>query len=300
MDILDSHIKTLERDGVVILENAISSEELEYLHQQYSSGWREIIDNFSTLNWKQIKFNPDCQINMGFIGKDLYDGHHMAEYKSTGILDMSNSRYDFTYGLENVKIQSNDVNYIMKKMLKNEYNSYLGGLPILNNVDYPKQNRNGKWHRDAYSLFDNETLDMTLPPFYYTVLIPYYPMRQSWVIPYYPIRQSWVIPLFTMQSTSGRNTEFIPGSHRINLAKQGITNSNTLNEWCSKQETIKLNCKPGDVCIFHGYTIHRGVESNNAEQGSPRKNNNSDNSDLLYAVYKKNWYNDEPADNYLT
>lgn len=37
MDILDSHIKTLERDGVVILENALSSEELEYIHHQYSS-----------------------------------------------------------------------------------------------------------------------------------------------------------------------------------------------------------------------------------------------------------------------
>jgi len=286
MDILDSHIKILERDGVVILENALSLEELEYLKYQYSSGWQEILDNFSTLNWKQIKFNSDCQINMGFVGKDLYDGHHMAEYKSTGILDMSNSRYDFLYGLEDIKIQSNNVNYIMKKMLKNEYNSYLGGLPILNNVDnsiqshksnLPNQNRNGKWHRDAYSLFDNETLDITLPPFYYTILMP----------------------LFTMQATNGLNTEFIPGSHRVSLAEQNITNADDLSIWCSVQKTIKLNCKPGDVCIFHGYTIHRGVESNNAEQGSPRKNNNSDNSDLLYAVYKKNWYNDEPSDNYI-
>lgn len=296
MDILDSHIKTLERDGVVIVNNALSLEELEYIHHQYSSGWQDILDNFTTLNWKQIKFNPDCQINMGFIGKDLYDRHYMAEYKSTGILDMSNSRYDFLYGLEDVKIQSNDVNYIMKKMLKNEYNSYLGGLPILNNtlltntsvlgnIDYPNQshksnlpnqNRNGKWHRDAYSLFDNEALDMTLPPFYYTVLIP----------------------LFTMQTTSGRNTEFIPGSHRVNLAEQDITNADDLSIWCSGQKTIKLNCKPGDVCIFHGYTIHRGVESNNVEQKS-LSNYKSDNSDLLYAVYKKNWYNDEPADNYI-
>ena len=85
---------------------------------------------------------------------------------------MSNSRYDFTYGLEDVKIQSSDVNYIIKKMLKNEYNSYLGGLPMVDNPNQshksnlPLQNRNGKWHRDAYSLFDNETLDLTLPPFY--------------------------------------------------------------------------------------------------------------------------------------
>ena len=35
--------------------------------------------------------------------------------------------------------------------------------------------------------------------------------------------------------------------------------------------------------------------SNNEEQ----KSESNHNSDLIYAVYKKNWYNDEPADNYL-
>lgn len=274
MNILDTHIETLERDGVVIVENAISNSDLEYLCHQYSSGWDEILDNFSDLQWREIVFNPDCQINTGFIGKDLYDGHHIAEYKSTSILDMANNRYDFTYGLENTKIQSSDINYIMKKLLKNEYNSYLGGLPMLGDSKH-HQNRTGKWHRDAYSLFDNETLDMTLPPFYYTILIP----------------------LFTMQVRHGRNTEFILGSHRVNLAEQNITNADELSIWCSTQPTIKLNCKRGDVCIFHGYTIHRGIESNNEDMNLNKKYNQD--SGLLYAVYKKNWYNDEPMDNYL-
>jgi hypothetical protein len=96
-----------------------------------------------------------------------------------------------------------------------------------------------------------------------------------------------------MKATSGRNTEFIPGSHRVNLAQQGITNADALSIWCGKQPTIKLNCKPGDVCIFHGYTIHRGIESNFADGDT------NEQSSLLYAVYKKNWYNDEPEDNYL-
>lgn len=267
MNILDTHIETLDRNGIVIVENAISNSELEYLANQYSRGWNEILDNFSRLQWHEIYFNLDCQTNTGFIGKDLYDGHHIAEYKSTSILDMSNNRYDFTYGLENIKIQSRDINYIIHKMLKNEYNSYLGGLPMLDNS---KSNhiRNGKWHRDAYSLFDNEIYDMSLPPFYYTILIP----------------------LFDMHSHSGRNTEFILGSHRINLADHGINNTENLNTWCSKQKTIRLDCKKGDVCIFHGYTIHRGVESNIEDES---------NTKLLYSVYKKNWYNDEPADNYL-
>jgi len=265
---LDTYISQLERNGVVIVENAIAPNELEYLGNKYSSGWREILDNFSTLKWKDIKFNSDCQITTGFVGKDLYDGHRIAEYKDTSILDMSRNRYDFILGLEDVKITSSKVNYIMKTMLKTEYNSYLGGLPMLTKTT---QDSIGKWHRDAYSLFDKETLDMTLPSFYYTVLIP----------------------LFPMQASQGRNTEFILGSHRINLVQNGIANSDALNEWCKKQKTIKINCKPGDVCIFHGYTIHRGVEFNSVSR------NIDSNTDLLYAVYKKNWYNDEPEDNFV-
>ena len=34
------------------------------------------------------------------------------------------------------------------------------------------------------------------------------------------------------------------------------------------------------------------------EQGTVQ-NHKADNSGMLYAVYKKNWYNDEPADNYV-
>ena len=126
-----------------------------------------------------------------------------------------------------------------------------------------------------------------------------------------------------MKSTSGRNTEFIPGSHRFNLVQNGITNSEALNVWCSKQQTIKINCKPGDVCIFHGYTIHRGVELNSENNEINEINDNNENNeineineindnkidgmineyfsaDLLYAVYKKNWYNDEPEDNFVS
>jgi hypothetical protein len=272
---LDISLTQLDSDGVVIIENAILPSELEYLRNKYSSGWNEIINNFTNLQWKKIQFNPNCQINTGFVGKDLYNGHHIAEYKETSILDMSRSRYDFTYGLENIKIQSTIVNYIMQKMLKNEYNSYLGGLPLLPSANANKHNTTersiGKWHRDAYSLFDNEEIDLTLPPFYYTILIP----------------------LFPMQASHGRNTEFIVGSHRINLAQQGITNSDELNHWCHNQKKIKINCKPGDVCIFHGYTIHRGVELDNDTRDIVSGN------ELLYAVYKKNWYNDEPEDNFI-
>ena len=40
--------------------------------------------------------------------------------------------------------------------------------------------------------------------------------------------------------------------------------------------------KPGDICIFHGYLIHRSLPSA------------CKNRKMLYIVCKKSWYNDEP------
>jgi hypothetical protein len=275
MEIDNKIHKQLDSNGIIILKNAITHDELNKLCTKYESGWKEIINKWNTLQWMKIKFNNSCQNNTGFIGKDLYDGKTFAKWQNTDeiILNMGNGRYDFTNGLENIKIESKIVNDIMKQMLEFEYDYYLGGLPIVNeNNDSNDSNNsndsNGRWHRDAYSLFDNEEIDMKLKPFYYTILIP----------------------LDNIDVESGRTTEFITQSHKLNLEELGINNIETLNSWCEKQNDskIKLVCKAGDVCIFHGYTIHRGLGTNTTN--NPR---------IIYAVYKKNWYNDEPKNNYL-
>lgn len=124
---------------------------------------------------------------------------------------MGNERYDFTYGFENIYLQSETVNIVIQKMLHCEYNSYIGALPILERNSHKDPikttiNLQGVWHRDAYSLFDDETIDLGIKPFYYTVLIPLDDMNSN-----------------------GRTTEFILSSHRVNLRENNITNMTKLD-----------------------------------------------------------------------
>jgi hypothetical protein len=79
--------------------------------------------------------------------------------------------------------------------------------------------RNGTWHRDAYSLFDDETLDLKLPTFYLTVLIP-------------------LVDVLPGDST----TEFIVGSHKLNLKANGLQTREQLASW-AEQKRVE-----GQVC----------------------------------------------------
>jgi hypothetical protein len=265
--------KKLETDGIVIIPNAIEPLELTQLQNAYNTGWNEIKLHWNRIKWHKIKFNNHCQTKTGFIGKDLYDGKLLGKYSEVSITDMGNCRYDFTYGLEKIKLESKIINNVMKTMLECEFEYYLGGLPL----EQTKQNNskgdkggNGRWHRDAYSLFDNQEIDLLLKPFYYTV----------------------IIPLDKMDIESGRSTEFIKGSHKLNLEALGIDNLDKLNTWCDNQNNSKINliCNKGDICIFHGYVSHRGIDN--------LVNFDKKHTRILYAVFKKNWYNDEPENNY--
>jgi ectoine hydroxylase-related dioxygenase (phytanoyl-CoA dioxygenase family) len=270
-------INKLQNDGMVVIQSAIYSNELDRLRTIYDTIWNEIQSHLDALEWKQIKFNNSVQMKTGFIGKVIYNDKRIADYDGDQLIDMGNSRYDFTRGFENIKLASPIISNVMENLLKFEFDSYLGALPIRNT----KNNSccNGIWHRDAYSLFDNETIDMVLPPFYYTVLIA----------------------LDKIDIDSGRSTEFILGTHKLNLAEHNIHNTEDFNKFykqCTDNEipeyaSYKLECEPGDICIFHGYLIHRGIGNCNNYV-----NQLTANTRICYAVYKKNWYNDEPEANY--
>jgi hypothetical protein len=72
--------------------------------------------------------------------------------------------------------------------------------------------RDGTWHRDAYSLFDDESLDLKLPTFYLTVLIP-------------------LVDVLPGDST----TEFIVGSHKLNLKANGLQTKEQLEVWAEQK-----------------------------------------------------------------
>lgn len=290
---LDDIIDRLKNKGIIHLQNVFNKEQMEIIKNIYTQSWNEIKNNFPR-DWITRKYNANCNKYDNFIGLDLYSNTQYTHYKQTEILNMGKNRYDFFYNLDTIKDKIDLpplITNIMNTLLQCEYNIQWGGLPVelipnTNNTNAntkkedkedkantkDKEDSNGRWHRDAYSLFNNEAIDLALPPFYYTMLIP---LR------------------YTDETCGG--TEFILESHKINLTNKKITSTEELLGWIKtdtpERYIPKLNV--GDICIFHGYTIHRGLDINNSSS-----NKHNTNRDLLYIVCKKNWYNDEPTENY--
>jgi hypothetical protein len=157
-------------------------------------------------------------------------------------------------------------------------------------------NRDGTWHRDAYSLFDDESLDLKLPPFYLTMLLPL----------------ADVLP-------GDSTTEFIAGSHKFNLVANGVDTKEKLAAWAEQRraegQVQSVALKAGSLCVFHGLTVHRGravdpvlkaqhsasVASASAASPastSPPAPGTWNMRPMIYGVFKKNWYEDEPVLNY--
>jgi hypothetical protein len=263
----------IEMDGVVKISNVFNKNDIDIFKNIYYESWNEI--KSYPLEWHTLIYKENSKKYDNFIGLDLYANKKYSTYKNTIILDMSKNRFDFTYNLNTLKnkiVLPPIITNTLQKLLHCEYDYYYGGLPmepIMNskvNTNIFDDN-NGLWHRDAYSLFDDEALDLSLPPFYYTILIP----------------------LDNIDEYSG-GTQFILDSHKINLSKMNITNNDKLNKWINenKHKIYTPKLKVGDICLFHGYTIHRGLF-----------NYSSNTRNLIYIVIKKNWYNDEPTENYI-
>jgi len=295
---LDEIISYLDNKGVIHLKNVFNKEQMEIINDIYTQSWNEIKNNFPR-DWITRKYKANCHKYDDFIGLDLYNNKKFTYYKQTEILDMGKNRYDFVYNLDTIKDKIDLpplITKIMDKLLECEYDIHWGGLPVesIPNITDAKANEvikvdvkvdlkedsNGRWHRDAYSLFNNESIDLKLPSFYYTILIPLQ---------------------YTDETCGG--TEFILESHKMNLTNKNITNTEELLEWIKnntpERYIPKLNI--GDICIFHGYTIHRGLDITISSSNESDTNTNVagiTKRDMLYIVCKKNWYNDEPTENY--
>jgi hypothetical protein len=96
--------------------------------------------------------------------------------------------------------------------------------------------RGGMWHRDAYSLFEDETVDLALPQYELTCLAPMQDL-----------------------SRGEGGTEFVLGSHRINLSAMGLTTVEAVAEWAETQPRFEPAVKAGSVLLFSGQVLHRGA-----------------------------------------
>jgi hypothetical protein len=266
---VDDLVKELDETGVIVLKNEISEDLLWLYDVNYRAAWDKIITELPIIEFKIRKYHETCKHSLIFIGQNLYENHLVANYHdSTKIINLGGGRYDFTYGINNLQSPSVLLDAIVNKILKYEYNYYLGGLPV-NIKDNKKTKGDGTWHRDAYSLFGDEAIDISVPPWYLTFL---FPLDNSSI--QYP-------------------TEFMIGSHKYNFTGNGVDNYEKLSEWCNANAEKYSKCvslKRGDICIFNGLTLHRGRSMNSESIDMNRH--------MMYGVYSKNWYFEDPETNY--
>lgn len=50
--------------------------------------------------------------------------------------------------------------------------------------------------------------------------------------------------------------------------------------------------KAGSLCMFHGFTLHRGAPIRAVQSGGSRTR------DVIYFGFEKSWYNPEPSNEY--
>ena len=183
----------LHKNGFTIIPNVFSMNtmlELKNAHEKY---------------WEAFKIAIVTNRN----GIGFFRGHTVTFLKK--------GRYDLEldFGIfRSKKLLDNEIiTNIVNKTIKSNYISWAGSLPSIQN------SVNGDWHRDVYSLFDDEKLEMSLPIFYLTVLVP----------------------LVDIDKNNGA-TEFIVGSH-----KSGKSGNRVIAE-----------AKVGSAIICDGMVYHRG------------------------------------------
>jgi hypothetical protein len=184
----------LEIDGFAIIPNVFSREALSELQKENEKYWKA--------------FKKSSVTNKDGVGS----------FRGRTVLFLESGRYDLEldFGIFQSRrfLRNPRIIRIANKLLKSDYISYAGSLPSIPN------SKHGSWHRDVYSLFDDEVLETTLPIFYVTVLIP----------------------LVDLDATNGA-TEFIAGSHKG--GKSG--------------KRIVVEAKAGTAIVFNGMVYHRGL-----------------------------------------
>jgi len=143
-------------------------------------------------------------------------------------LRLGRGRYDYTYGMDEACFSESSfhspaiLSEVLGMALQSDYTHYAGALPSESRCSV------GFWHRDTLPLFQNGKVDVLLPPFYYTVLIPLVPM--------------------TLDNGA---TEIIRGSHNMSDEELDMTGNS--------RSRFKAVCEPGSVVVFDGRCCHRGM-----------------------------------------
>jgi len=262
---LEALADALHTDGVVVLPNVYSEDQIEVFREAHEENLRTIQNLISETEAVQKPYRHDFDRKRYYVMP-----HYEIRDEKTGqwheIIEISPGRLDYTFGMNGDDDDDDDeekssggeianvfgsVEFqrpkiladLMDKMLRADYRSYAGALPSAG------KSREGPWHRDILLLFDDETVDINLPhPYYFTVLIP----------------------LVTVGEENGA-TEFLLGSHRTTCAEALEKTT----------PSFKACAEPGSIVVFDGRICHRGG-----------RNRTDGDRAVLYMVWTKMWYDD--------
>lgn len=230
---LDHNINELIEDGVTVLKDIYSSQQIESLRNFASELQSPIIE---LLNKPDIdKYKSVYKYETHF---DIERTYHKNLYKLNNIqaIEIVKGRYDISYNECNKDLHTR-VEEIADYFIRPCNRLYTWGL-----LTSSKNSEDGHWHRDTINLngdadalghYDDSPMVYHLKPFYFTVLIPLVPLNEENGTP-----------------------EFIKGSHKLTYNNSHL------------QQHIKFNTELGDVIMFDGRIFHRGCK-NTSNQPRP-------------------------------
>lgn len=227
-----------------VIEGLYPREQVARWQRDFQEGWRPLQADIPSLQWETMRFKKPFLASKSFAtGKVLYEGKRVADVgDGTEIIDMGRGRYD-VYGrlLDPVRDVVREppplLAAIAEVLLQYGFSALgtLGALPtLLPERGSQDGDRGGIWHRDAYSMWDQEAVDLQLPWFYMTC----------------------ILPLHDLAPGEG-GTEFVLGSHRMNLSELGLTTAAEIEEWAARQPRMEAAIKAGSLCVFHGAFLSR-------------------------------------------
>ena len=287
-DGISEHLRRLELDGVTIIEDVYSPAQISELRGSLTTACREVYAALPTLQWSTMRYQREWLRLPSFcVGKQLYEGKQSAGYRGTEIINLGrrggSQRYDFYGGVMKSGVlesawKAPALTALAEAVLNGGWQAVgPGALPTTATAADigAETDQGGMWHRDAYPLFEDEECDLKLPQYELTCLIP----------------MSTILP-------GEGSTEFVLGSHRVNLGALGLTTTESVADWAQTQPRLEATMKVGSVCVFGGHTLHRGAPV--TVLSADADGTHSRTRELLYIGFKKNWYQSEPDVNFLS
>jgi len=217
----EEYWKTFCHDGVVLVENVFSPEQISAFLKADKLIFEHVFAKIATGSLSTIQLPwPIALSGQVPIPKKTY------KYDGCKIITLGNGeRNDIQWGYRNgifgdpAFIWPPTINSLLKKALESDLYCGVGSLPLAGKNNTPQE-----WHRDTAVLFPREpNLPLSLPPFFINLFIP-------------------------LQDTNETNgiTEFRLGSHKVPDA------------YCIHLPVSKFDVKVGSVILADGRTIHRG------------------------------------------